>query len=45
MTAVQGWVARLPDQDRDAILGGTSARIYGITGRSVPAADTPGRVA
>jgi L-fucono-1,5-lactonase len=25
--AVQGWVNRLPDHDRDAILGGTCARV------------------
>jgi L-fuconolactonase len=44
MEAVQGWVNRLPDRDRDAILGGTCARIYGIPDRSEPTTDTAGRV-
>ncbi len=45
MAAVQGWAARLPDRDRDAILGGTCTRIYGIPDRLVPAADTAGPMA
>jgi L-fucono-1,5-lactonase len=44
MEAVQGWVTRLPDRDRDAILGGTCAHIYGIPDRSEPTTDTVGRV-
>ena len=45
MEAVQGWVYRLPDRDRDAILGGTCARMYGIPDLSEPTTDTAGRVA
>jgi L-fucono-1,5-lactonase len=40
--AVQSWVSRMPERDRDAILGEACARIYRILGRSVPAADTAG---
>jgi hypothetical protein len=32
MGAVQGWVNRLRDRDRDAVLGGTCKRVYGIAG-------------
>jgi L-fuconolactonase len=43
MQAVQGWVDRLAERDRDAILGGTCARVYGIAERSEPPIDTRGR--
>jgi L-fuconolactonase len=32
LAAVQGWANRLPEQDRDAVFGGTCARVYGIAG-------------
>jgi L-fuconolactonase len=33
MEAVLGWVGRLPAGDRDAIAGGTCARLYGVANR------------
>jgi L-fuconolactonase len=34
MAAIQDWANRLPEQDRDAVLGGTCARVYDIAGVS-----------
>jgi L-fuconolactonase len=34
MAAIQDWANRLPEPDRDAVLGGICARVYGIAGVS-----------
>jgi L-fuconolactonase len=44
MEAVQGWAKRLPARDRHAILGGTCARVYGVSDRSELARGTAGQV-